>query len=163
MQPDTREARDRKHIPKNRRKRLGHPWPLTVFFSLRPSLTADRGRAELFRGHDGFFFERLHPRFAHVSASRAMNGRVPAVLKRSALPGRGVMTSTWQIYQTRLAALLREQPTPAPSWPPSRRVARIRCQSTPCVGDGLRTSLTQLVRLPGIWRPDCAPLPVQAR
>jgi hypothetical protein len=65
------------------------------------------------------------------------------------------MTNTWQIYQTRLAGLLREQVTPAPSWPPRRRVGRIRCQPTPRVEASHHMSITQLVRLPGIWRPDC--------
>jgi hypothetical protein len=72
------------------------------------------------------------------------------------------MTNAWQTYQTRLAALLREQPTPALRWPPSRRVARIRCQPTPRLGDS-HLSIRQLVRLPGIWRPDCAPVPVRVR
>jgi hypothetical protein len=71
------------------------------------------------------------------------------------------MSNTWQIYQTRLAALLPEQP--APGWPPSRRVARIRCQPTPHVADSRRMSITQLVRLPGIWRPDCALVRVPVR
>jgi hypothetical protein len=72
------------------------------------------------------------------------------------------MTNTWQIYQTRLAELLREQPTPTSSWPPARRVARIRCRPSPRSVDS-HVSTTQLVRLPGIWRPDCTLFPVPVR
>jgi hypothetical protein len=69
-----------------------------------------------------------------------------------------------QIYQTRLAALPREQPTPAPNWLPGRRVAmRIRCQPTSRAGGAHHAPLAQLVKLPGIWRPDYAPFVVRAR
>lgn len=73
------------------------------------------------------------------------------------------MSNAWQIHQTRLAALLPKQPIPAPSWLPGRRVARVRCEPIPGAGGGHGPSVSQLVRLPGIWRPDGAPLPVRAR
>jgi hypothetical protein len=73
------------------------------------------------------------------------------------------MSNAWQIYQTRLAALPRAQPTPAPNWLPDRRMARIRCQPTSRAGGAHHAPLAPLVRLPGIWRPDCAAFVVRAR
>ena len=72
------------------------------------------------------------------------------------------MSNAWRIYQTQLA-LLREQSTPAPSWSPRRRVAPIRSQpALRTTSGGHAVLVTELVRLPGIQRPD-APLPVRAQ
>jgi len=71
------------------------------------------------------------------------------------------MTNAWQIYQSRLAALFRQQPIPVPIWRPGRRVAFAPCGPTPPATDGHHESATQVVRLPGIRRPECGPLMVR--
>src|SRR5262245_13160732 len=102
------------------------------------------------------YFERLQAPFAHVSAVEAMK-EAAARRRAGARCGSGVMSNAWQIYQARLAALPREQPTQAPGWLPGRRPAmRIRCQPTARAGGVQLASVAQLVRLPGIWRPDGA-------
>lgn len=67
------------------------------------------------------------------------------------------MSSAWQIHQTRLASL-REQPTPASSWPTGRHAARTGRQTeSRTTGGGHPVPVTRVVRLPGIRRPESGP------
>jgi len=71
------------------------------------------------------------------------------------------MTNTWHTYQTRLAASLNQQPTPARRW------LLVRGAAIAALGPLMSTtpdndeSVTPLVRLPGIWRPESGPLQVR--
>jgi hypothetical protein len=71
------------------------------------------------------------------------------------------MTNTWHTYQTRLAASLNQQPTPAPRWLLVRRAA-LAAALGPLMAPDNDASAT-LVRLPGIWRPESGPLQVRSQ
>jgi len=71
------------------------------------------------------------------------------------------MTNTWHTYQTRLAASLNQQPTPAPRWLLVRQAALAALGPLMSTTPDNDEPVAPLVRLPGIWRPESGPL--QAR
>ena len=72
------------------------------------------------------------------------------------------MNDVWQTYQSRLAATLGQPQIPASSW--RRRRASSASLSRPlALIDVHLEPARQFVRLPGIQRPECGPLPVRVR
>ena len=72
-------------------------------------------------------------------------------------------SSTWQTYQTRLVAFLGESPAPARRWLLVRHAigGALGPQNVGC--DDPEHNWVPLVRLPGIWRPEGAPLQVRSQ
>jgi hypothetical protein len=70
------------------------------------------------------------------------------------------MTDLWQIFQSRLADALRLQPIPAASWRNRQHMQPVWFsppQLLPPLLDCRSGRVGQLVRLPGIQRPECGP------
>jgi hypothetical protein len=75
------------------------------------------------------------------------------------------MSDVWRIFQSRLAATLGEQLLPAESWRHRRRTppAWFSPPPLPPLIGGDHGRAGQLVRLPGIQRPQCGPGRVRTR
>ena len=71
------------------------------------------------------------------------------------------MTDAWHTYQAWVAAL--QQPIPVPIWCPGPRVSYARCGQAPGASDEHHQPVTQVVRLPGIHRPEGGPLMARLR